>query len=182
MLYRAVLEFTNNEAGNALYLHWDGARENVEGILRVARELELPDNDEGHKTLHAWVDEQLQNAYFDPLYKLQGSADGAHTSNNGTYIVGGYRVTGRNNSCQSIKQIMRKDAGYDKRRRAARGQYIYDRVMAHPEAQARLAALKAQREAHDLNDALPPANPSTRMLEDLGAPDPQPVRSYRPRL
>lgn len=44
------------------------------------------------------------------------------------------------------------------------------------------ALLRAVQEAHDLAATLPPAHASTRCFEDLGAPDPQPVRSNRPRL
>ena len=45
------------------------------------------------------------------------------------------------------------------------------------------ALLRAALESRDLAAALPPAhNQTTRVFEDLGAPDPQPARSNRPRL
>lgn len=51
-----------------------------------------------------------------------------------------------------------------------------------------VALLQAAAEARDLADALPPAHddpmnrPARRLFEDLGKPDPPPVRSNRPRL
>jgi hypothetical protein len=51
-----------------------------------------------------------------------------------------------------------------------------------------MAIERARHEAADLNAELPPAEedpvsrPARRPFEDLGAPDPQPVRTNRPRL